>query len=113
MRKDYIKIDDKKYRVVINMNTIEAFAEYKGWTSIEQITNLSKMSFSDFSTLMFFAISEGERLDKKVYELDIQEQKSRSSLNVITAFSKIFEKQCAIKIDDDSNDDDSDKKKVR
>jgi len=105
MNKEYIKIEDTRYRVCINMNAIEAFAEYKGWKQLAKIMDLADMSFADSSALMYFSLIEGERMDGKVYPLTLNEQKSKTTIIEITQFVQIFEHQCSIKTDTKSVDD--------
>ena len=65
MKKDYINIGGKEYRVEVNWNALAAFLAAVGRDSIEELANFNTIRPSEITALIAACIIEGERLDGK------------------------------------------------
>ena len=65
MKKDYIEIGGKTYRVESNWNALIAFLCAVGRDDITQLTKIKSIRPSEIMPLMAACIAEGERLDGK------------------------------------------------
>lgn len=93
MRKDYLRIGEKDYRVECNMSALEAFADMKGWKTIDELTNISAMGINDFNDLIHCTVTEGENMEGRLYPLKAEEQKKLINLKTMREFTEIFRKQ--------------------
>ncbi len=74
MKKDYIAIGGKEYRVEVNWNALTAFLQAVGRDTIEDLASFKTIRPSEIPALMAASINEGERLegrDSKVEALDL------------------------------------------
>lgn len=91
---DYIKINDRQYRVSHCFEALSMFAELTGRNTLEQMCQLDGMTPNDIKTMMFCAVYSGEKLEGR--ELDI---KSPTELGLLVGIAdmseyvKIFAKQ--------------------
>jgi hypothetical protein len=65
MKKDYIVIGGKQYRVEVNWNALTAFLKEVGRDTIEELASFTTIHPSEGTALMAACIAEGERLDGK------------------------------------------------
>ena len=65
MKKDYIEIAGKTYRVESNWNALIAFLCAVGRDDITQLSKIKSIRPSEIMPLMAACIAEGERLDGK------------------------------------------------
>ena len=93
MRKDYIRIGERDYRVECNMSALESFADLKGWKTIDELTNISAMGINDFNDLIHCAVTEGENMDGRLYSIKAEEQKKLINLKTMREFTEIFRRQ--------------------
>ena len=63
MKKDYIEIAGKRYRVEANWNALTSFLEAVGRDSIEELSQINSFKPSEMTHLMAACIAEGQRLD--------------------------------------------------
>ena len=63
MKKDYIEIGGKRYRVESNWNALMAFLEAVGRNTIDELSKIGDIRPSELTALMAACIAEGERLD--------------------------------------------------
>jgi len=63
MKKSFITIGGKQYRVEVNWNALVAFLAAVGRDTLEGLSDISSMRPSDISALMAASINEGERLE--------------------------------------------------
>ena len=63
MKKDYIEISGKRYRVESNWNALTAFLEAVGRNTLDELSKIDSIRPSDLTALMAACIAEGERLD--------------------------------------------------
>ena len=63
MKKDYIEIAGKRYRVEVNWNATTAFLQAVGRDTIEDLAGITTFRPSELTALMAACIAEGERLD--------------------------------------------------
>lgn len=99
MKKDYITINDQRFRVEINMNTVEDWEHLSG-KKLGQFETEAALSAKTGGVatramlLWFFcAIREGEELDGRVFELDFTDFKKMLRPGIMTQFAPIFLKQ--------------------
>lgn len=65
MKKDYIEIAGKRYRVESNWNALTAFLESVGRDTIDEMSKIGSIRPSELTALIAACIVEGERLDGK------------------------------------------------
>ena len=95
MKKDYIAIGGKEYRVEINWNALAAFLQAVGRDTIEDLASFNTIRPSEIPALMAASINEGERLDGrdgKVKALDLGEVIGPGE---VAAFMDIYVRQSA------------------
>lgn len=63
MKKDYIEIAGKRYRVESNWNALTSFLEAVGRNTIEELSKINSFKPSELTALMAACIAEGQRLD--------------------------------------------------
>jgi hypothetical protein len=63
MKKDYVKIGDREYRVEVNWNALASFLREVGRDTIDELASFSTIRPSEITALMAACIAEGERLD--------------------------------------------------
>lgn len=68
MKKDYIEIAGKKYRVEVNWNALVTFLSAVGRDTLDELSRIDTIRPSELTTLMAACIIEGERLDGRKVE---------------------------------------------
>ena len=63
MKKDYIQISGKRYRVESNWNALTAFLDSVGRNTLEELSKIDSIKPSELTALMAACIAEGQRLD--------------------------------------------------
>jgi len=63
MKKDYIDIAGKRYRVETNWNALTSYLRAVGRDTIEDLSQIGQLHPSELTALMAACIQEGERLD--------------------------------------------------
>lgn len=63
MKKDYIEIAGKRYRVESNWNALTAFLDSVGRNTLEELSKVDSIRPSELTALMAACIAEGQRLD--------------------------------------------------
>ena len=63
MKKDYIEIAGKRYRVESNWNALTAFLDAVGRNTLDELSKIDAIRPSELTALMAACIAEGERLD--------------------------------------------------
>ena len=63
MKKDYIEIAGKRYRVESNWNALTAFLEAVGRNTLDELSQINNFRPSELTALMAACIAEGQRLD--------------------------------------------------
>ena len=63
MKKDYIEIAGKRYRVESNWNALTAFLDSVGRNTLEELSKIDSIKPSELTALMAACIAEGQRLD--------------------------------------------------
>ena len=63
MKKDYIEIAGKRYRVEVNWNALTAFLEAVGRDTLDELSKINNFRPSELTSLMAACIAEGQRLD--------------------------------------------------
>lgn len=63
MKKDYIVIAGKRYRVENNWNALTSFLEAVGRNTIEELSKINSFKPTELTALMAAGIAEGQRLD--------------------------------------------------
>jgi len=99
MKPDYITINDQRFRVEINMNTVEDWellsGKKLGQFETEAALSAKTGGVATRAMLLWFfcAIREGEDLDGRVFELDFDEFKKILRPSIMMYFTPIFLKQ--------------------
>ena len=62
MKKDYIEIAGKRYRVESNWNALTAFLDAVGRDTLDELSRINTIRPSELTALMAACIEEGERL---------------------------------------------------
>lgn len=63
MKKDYITIAGKRYRVESNWNALTAFLDAVGRNTLDELSRIDTIRPSELTAMMAACIAEGERLD--------------------------------------------------
>lgn len=84
--KDYIEIDEKRYRVHICWNAVAMYLKEKGIEDLTKFGDIYSMSAEDILILMYWAMFYGEEVEGR--ELPI---KSSYELGMIIGHVKIME----------------------
>ena len=63
MKKDYIEIAGKRYRVESNWNALTAFLDAVGRNTLDELSKIDSIRPSELTAMMAACIAEGERLD--------------------------------------------------
>ena len=63
MKKDYIEIAGKRYRVEVNWNALTSFLAAVGRDTIDELSKINSIKPTEITSLMASCIGEGERLD--------------------------------------------------
>ena len=63
MKKDYIEIAGKRYRVESNWNALTAFLDAVGRNTLDELSKIDTIRPTELTALMAACIAEGERLD--------------------------------------------------
>ena len=63
MKKDYIEIAGKRYRVESNWNALTAFLDAVGRDTLDELSRINTIRPSELTALIAACIEEGERLD--------------------------------------------------
>lgn len=111
MKKNYINIDDKNYRVEINWNAIADFSEMTGITNLAEFDNLQTLTPRQILTLLVACVREGERQDGRVLEMDEKTFGGIMRPQHIGQFAAIYQSQVAVNIP--SDEEKVEKKKKR
>lgn len=63
MKKDYIEIAGRRFRVESNWNALTSFLESVGRNTLDELSRINTIRPSELTALMAACIAEGERLD--------------------------------------------------
>ncbi len=63
MKKSFLTLNGKEYRVEVNWNAVSNFLVAVGRDTLEGLSDIANMRPSDITSLMAAAINEGERLE--------------------------------------------------
>ena len=63
MKKDYIEIAGRRFRVESNWNALTAFLDAVGRDTLDELSRINTIRPSELTALMAACIEEGERLD--------------------------------------------------
>lgn len=66
MKKDYIEIAGKRYRVESNWNALTAFLDAVGRDTLDELSKIDTIRPTELTALMAACIAEGERLDGRI-----------------------------------------------
>lgn len=90
MKKDYIEIAGKRYRVEVNWNATTAFLQAVGRDTIEDLAGITTFRPSELTALMAACIAEGERLDGRGDTPSALDLGAVISPNDVAEFMKIY-----------------------
>jgi len=91
---DYIKINDRQYRVKHSFAAMAMFAEMTGRNTLGQMCELDKMTPKDIIAMMYCAIYCGEKLEKRELEMESPTELGlHVGIDQMVAYIKIFTKQ--------------------
>ena len=63
MKKDYIEISGRRFRVEANWNALTSFLDAVGRDTLDELSRINTIRPSELTALMAACIEEGERLD--------------------------------------------------
>ena len=63
MKKDYIEIAGRRFRVESNWNALTAFLDAVGRDTLDELSKINNFRPSELTSLMAACIAEGQRLD--------------------------------------------------
>ena len=63
MKKDYIEIAGRRYRVEVNWNALTSFLRAVGRDTIDELSRIETLRPSELTALMSACMEEGERLE--------------------------------------------------
>lgn len=97
MQSNHLTIGDHNYRVEINLNTVEQWEKLADKTLSDfenasaQAAMMSKgLATNDIYCWLFCAISEGERIEGRIFSPTIKEFKQEVRPSVLVKFTPIF-----------------------
>jgi hypothetical protein len=99
MDKDFLYIDDRKFHIEINMNTVEAWESMSGKTLMQFEADAAKSSgkggvgFLDMLTWLYCSVKEGEEIEGRAFEHDFASFKRMCKPAILVRFSPIFVRQ--------------------
>lgn len=99
MKKDYIKIGGKRYRVEVNWNALAAFLAAVGRDTIEELANFNTIRPSEITALIAACIIEGERLDGRECHISALDLGAVIGPSDVAAFMDIYVRQSAPKME--------------
>ena len=103
MKKDYIAIGGKDYRVEVNWNALAAFLASVGRDTIDELANFSTIRPSEITALIAACIVEGERLDGRDCHVSALDLGAVISPKDVAAFMDIYVRQSAPKMEVDES----------
>lgn len=93
MKKDYIEIGGKQYRVEVNWNALAAFLVAVGRDTIEDLAGFNTIKPSEVAALIWACVSEGERLEGRGFNLSVLDIGAVISPVDVTTFMEIYIRQ--------------------
>lgn len=93
MKKDYIAIGGKEYRVEVNWNALAAFLASVGRDTIDELANFSTIRPSEITALIAACIVEGERLDGRECQVSALDIGADVTPKDVAAFMDIYVRQ--------------------
>ena len=99
MKKDYINIGGKEYRVEVNWNALAAFLAAVGRDSIEELAHFNTIRPSEITALIAACIIEGERLDGRKCNISALDLGAIITPNDVAAFMDIYVRQSSPKLE--------------
>jgi hypothetical protein len=101
MKKDFIKIGGKEYRVESNWNALTAFLRDVDRDSIDELANYRTIRLSEITSMMAACINEGERLEGRECNMTPLDLGAIITPADVTVFMNIYAKQGAPKMEVD------------
>ena len=101
MKKDYIKIGGKEYRVEVNWNATTSFLQAIGRDTIDELAGITTFRPSELTALMAACIEEGERLDGRDGAPSALDLGTVISPADVAEFMKIYIKQSSPAVEAD------------
>lgn len=101
MKKDYIEISGKRYRVEVNWNATTSFLQAVGRDTIEDLAGITTFRPSELTHLMAACIAEGERLDGRDNAPSALDLGAVITPTDVAAFMKVYLKQSSPEVEVD------------
>ena len=99
MKKDYIEIAGKRYRVESNWNALTSFLDVVGRNTLEELSRVDSIRPTELTALMAACIAEGERLDGRDGAPSALDLGAVVTPKKVREFLDIYIRQSAPKID--------------
>lgn len=99
MKKDYIRIGGKQYRVEVNWNALAAFLASVGRDTVDELANFNTIRPSEITALIAACIVEGERLDGRKCHISALDIGAVIGPSDVVAFMDIYVRQSAPKME--------------
>ena len=112
MAAEYIIIEEKKYRVSHSFATLTMFSNLTGRKTLEQMGELNTISTEELLTMMFCALTIGEKLDGRKLEYEsVQELGMVVGIGHMQDYVQIFARQMRAEIPQKKNSTEVKKKR--
>lgn len=99
MQADYITLSNGiRYRVEVNLNSIEAICAALNIDDFSRIDNLASLKINEVKTLIHCCVAEGERMDGRTLELSATNLAGFFHINTIQEFMTLFNRQATISV---------------
>ena len=98
MKKDYIEIAGKRYRMESNWNALMAFLDAVGRNTIDELSKIGTLRPSELTNLMVACLTEGERLDGREFTMSALDLGALVTPAKVREFLDIYAAQSAPKM---------------
>lgn len=93
MKKDFIEIDGRRYRVECNWDAIVTFCELKGLKTLEALDKIQNIELRDVSPLIYACVQQGEAMENREFNVEFDEFRKLLKPTHIKGFMPIFVSQ--------------------
>lgn len=99
MKKDYIEINGKRFRVESNWNALTSFLDAVGRDTLDELSKINTIRPSELTALMAACIEEGERLDGRGGAPSAKDLGAIITPDDVRNFLEIYVRQSTPKLD--------------
>ena len=102
MKKDYIEIMGKRFRVESNWNALTAFLEAVGRNTLDELSKIGTLRPSELTNLMVACLAEGERLDGREFTMSALDLGALITPDNVREFLEIYVRQSNPKLNQEA-----------